>query len=139
MKAVKSSKFGEMLKELRVNKNLTQQEVSEVLETDRSCIANYERGKRVPPLESLVKIARFFDVSLDYLVLGKNFRLPKKQNFDEEMARELMAENTALMEEMITISEKLKDKEVEVGLLKELVERLNNYIHFLEEKVQKSS
>jgi transcriptional regulator with XRE-family HTH domain len=134
MRTMISSKFGETLKELRTNKKLTQQDVSHVLETDRSCIANYERGKRVPPMDSLVKIARFFDVSLDYLVLGKNFRIPKKQEVDAEMVRELMAENTALMEESIRLHEHLKEKESEIALLKELAERLNNYIQFLEQK-----
>jgi len=129
-----SSKFGETLKELRKNKKLTQQDVSQVLATDRSCIANYERGKRIPPMHSLVKIARFFDVSLDYLVLGKNFRVPKKQDFDEDTVRELMAENTALMEESIKLNEELKEKVSEAVLLKGLVERLNNYVHFLESR-----
>jgi transcriptional regulator with XRE-family HTH domain len=137
MKTEGSSRFAEILRELRVTKKLTQQDVSEVLETDRSCIANYERGKRMPPLESLIKIARFFDVSIDYLVLGQNFKLPKKQEVDEEMARELMAENTALMEESLRLHERLKDKESEVALLKDLVERLNNYVHFLEEKINR--
>ena len=137
MKTEGSSRFAEILRELRVTKKLTQQDVSEVLETDRSCIANYERGKRMPPLESLIKIARFFDVSIDYLVLGQNFKMPKKQEVDEEMARELMAENTALMEESLRLHERLKDKESEVALLKDLVERLNNYVHFLEEKINR--
>lgn len=137
MKTVIHSKLGETLKELRTNKKLTQQEISEVLHTDRSCIANYERGKRVPPLESLIKIARFFDVSIDYLVLGKNTRVPKKQPISDEMGRELMAENTALMEQGLKLQEQLKTKESELALLKGLVERLNNYIQFLEEKVGK--
>ena len=63
--------FSENLKRLRKLERLTQRDISEILKTDRSAIANYERGARVPPLEVLVSIAEHFNVSLDYLILGK--------------------------------------------------------------------
>lgn len=128
------NKFGKILRELRKDHNLTQEEVSLHLETDRSNIANYERGKRLPPIESLIKIAMFFNVSLDYLVLG-NERTEDAGDTDI-VKRELMAENTALMEESIRLHDSLKEKEDEVELLKELVESLRNYNSFLEIKIK---
>lgn len=128
------NKFGKILRELRKEQNLTQEDVSIYLETDRSNIANYERGKRLPPLESLIKISRFFNVSLDYLVLGKE-RIEDSSDTDM-VKRELMAENTALMEESIRLHDTLKEKEDEVDLLKELVESLRNYNSFLEGKIK---
>ena len=55
------------LRELRVINNLTQQDISKKLEIQQQTYCNYEKGKTQPPIELLIKIANFFNVSLDYL------------------------------------------------------------------------
>ena len=50
-----------------------------------------ETGKRLPPLDSLIKIAHFFNVSLDYLVFGHKENIPFDDSTDQ-FNRELMAE-----------------------------------------------
>ena len=37
----------------------------------RNCIGQYERGEKIPSLKSLIALADYFEVSLDYLV-GRN-------------------------------------------------------------------
>lgn len=72
--------LNERLKELRKLKNLTQQQLAEILGIDRSNYANYERGKRIPPIDKIEKIADFFNVSIDYL-MGREELTP-----DQELA-----------------------------------------------------
>ncbi len=55
------------LKELRVLNNLTQQEIADKLLIQQTTYCNYEKEKTQPPIELLIKIANFFNVSLDYL------------------------------------------------------------------------
>ena len=61
-------KFAERLKELRIDKGLTQRAVSESLGLSRNACTNYEMGIREPSLEILVKLCDFFEVSADYLL-----------------------------------------------------------------------
>ncbi len=119
-------KFGEVLKKLRKKKKLTQEEISGLLDVDRSNVANYEAGKRLPPIDSLIKIALYFNVSLDYLILGKD---PKqsKEHSQTEMNSELMAENTALMENELKRSVLLQAQEEEIRTLKQYIKSLQEY------------
>jgi Predicted transcriptional regulators len=59
---------GEILSELRIDKGLTQRELSEILNISNSSISAYETGKRTPDAETIISIAKFFDVTADYLL-----------------------------------------------------------------------
>lgn len=56
------------IRDLRVDSGLTQAAMSEYLLCDQSLYSKYERGERTLPLELAVKLARYYRVSLDYLV-----------------------------------------------------------------------
>ncbi|WP_458412747.1 helix-turn-helix domain-containing protein [Schinkia sp. CFF1] len=56
------------LKELRNKSNISQQELANRLNINRSTYARYETGDTQPDIETIKKIARFFDVSTDYLL-----------------------------------------------------------------------
>lgn len=62
--------FGNILKKLRQDNKLTQDELAKKIETSRSNIANYENDKNMPSVDILEKISELFNVSIDYL-LGK--------------------------------------------------------------------
>lgn len=62
-------RLGEVLKEKRVELNLTQEEVGEKLFVTRQTISNWENGKTLPDIDSLIDIATFYDLSLDKLLL----------------------------------------------------------------------
>ena len=66
-------KLDEKLKELRIEKGLSQREVSSALGMTRNAFTNYENGYREPSLDNLKKICQFFDVSADYLLGLKDF------------------------------------------------------------------
>lgn len=55
------------LKELREQRKLNQEGLALKLNVSQSTISAYEVGERVPDLETLIAIADFFNVSLDYL------------------------------------------------------------------------
>lgn len=59
--------FGERLKQLRLIRGLSREQVANGLEIAVPTIGAYERGDREPSLQMIGEIARFFNVSLDYL------------------------------------------------------------------------
>lgn len=60
--------LSERLKQCRKEKGLTQQQVAIYCDITEKAYQNYELMTREPKLEILVKIADFYEVSLDYLV-----------------------------------------------------------------------
>lgn len=67
--------FAKRLKELRLKKKLSQQNMADFLGITRQGYAKYERTDSTgsqPDLETLNKLANFFGVSIDYLVKGEN-------------------------------------------------------------------
>lgn len=58
----------EILKELRVNAGLTQKELAAKLGIGQSTIVGYEKGIREPTVSNLALYAKYFNVSIDYIV-----------------------------------------------------------------------
>lgn len=56
------------IKELRIAKNCTQSTLAELIQVSQQNISKYENGKLEPDITSLIALANFFEVSLDYLV-----------------------------------------------------------------------
>ena len=67
------------LKELRLNKNLTQQQLGKLLSVSGQTILNWENDITYPSVKKLIELAKFFDVSIDYLLDFKE----KDTNFDK--------------------------------------------------------
>lgn len=65
------AKFSERLRQLRTSRDLSQMEFAKQIKLSKSSINMYERGEREPGLETLEKIADYFNVDMDYL-LGKS-------------------------------------------------------------------
>lgn len=60
--------FGERLRELRREKQLTTVQLGEIFNTTNSTISRYENGLREPRKEFLERCSEYFDVSIDYLL-----------------------------------------------------------------------
>lgn len=56
------------LKELRKQKHISQTDLAKALNMKQTTISSYEKGKTQPPIEVLIDIANYFNVSLDYLL-----------------------------------------------------------------------
>ncbi len=61
----------ERLKKLRDSKKLTQKELADILNVDRTTYVKWETGSSNPSLDTVIKISKFFNISIDYL-LGNN-------------------------------------------------------------------
>jgi transcriptional regulator with XRE-family HTH domain len=59
---------GSRIKELRLSEKLTQQQVADILNIDRSNYSKYELGKLELNNEMLIKTAKYFKVTTDYLL-----------------------------------------------------------------------
>lgn len=62
------NKFPERLKELRIEKNLSQGKLGEFLAVDHRTISNWEKGTRQPDFDMLIKIAEVLEETTDYLL-----------------------------------------------------------------------
>lgn len=56
------------LKELRTKKGISQLRLATELNTTQNTISRYETGEREPGIDELIKIADYFNVSVDYLI-----------------------------------------------------------------------
>lgn len=61
-------KLGKRLKELREEKGLTQKQLAKELNMNSITYFHYEKSQREPPLSTLADMAKFFNVSIDYLL-----------------------------------------------------------------------
>lgn len=65
---MKNNEFGNILKELRLEKGISQRKLGEDLGVVNQTVSFWETGSREPDLDTLVKIAKYFDVSVGYLL-----------------------------------------------------------------------
>ena len=56
------------LKELRLRKKKTQLNVQLETGIEQALLSKYESGKRIPPTETLMTLADYYDVSMDYIM-----------------------------------------------------------------------
>lgn len=61
------------LREIRKVKGYSQQKVSMDLCISREALSYYENGKRSPDIDMLCRMSEYFNVSIDYLIRGKDF------------------------------------------------------------------
>ena len=61
------------LKIIRKQKKLSQLKVAMDLSISREALSHYENGKRSPDVDMLVILSRYYNVSIDFLITGKEF------------------------------------------------------------------
>ncbi len=76
------TKIGELLRELRKEKNLTQEDLAEKMNVSRRTVSRWETGSNMPDLDVLVELADYYDVDLRDIFNGK-------RRSDENMNTEL--------------------------------------------------
>lgn len=81
--------FADNLKQLRKEKGMTQTQFASEFNIATGTIAMWETGKRTPDTETLKKIARFFNVSIDFLLDNEK----NSSNNVEELPEELVILN----------------------------------------------
>lgn len=81
--------MGERLRELRMRRNISQEEVARHIGITRSAYSHYEINNRQPVYETLIKLAAFFDVTLDYIIGGTATK-HKSESSDTQDTREIL-------------------------------------------------
>ncbi len=61
------------LREIRKKKKFSQLKVAMDLSISREVLSYYENGKHSPDVAMLLRLSEYFDVSVDYLITGKDF------------------------------------------------------------------
>lgn len=107
--------FGERLKELRLKNSYAQHEFANKMHVSRTCVSSWETERTQPNMAQIYEMSRLFDVSVDYLVYGKE---P-----DEQVSKENI--------DAKYIIEKLPSMDIEAI---ETINRLTTYLLKLNEK-----
>lgn len=87
--------FGERLKELRIQKNLSQNQLADILNVHKATISLYESGSRYPSYNILKTTARYFHVSTDYLLEMNSIRTLDISSLTDEQV--------AVVEQMVSV------------------------------------
>ena len=66
------------MRNLREDNDLTQKEVAALLETSQTMYARYERGANEMPIRHLIRLAKYYNVTTDYLLGLTNDKTKKK-------------------------------------------------------------
>lgn len=64
------------IKKLRQEKELTQVQLAEILDIDQTTVSKWELEKALPDTQMLIRLAKFFDVSTDFLLGISSFYYP---------------------------------------------------------------
>ena len=59
--------FYQRIRDLRIDHDISQAEIAKIIGTSQSYYAQYESGKRSIPFERVIMLARYYNVSLDYI------------------------------------------------------------------------
>lgn len=68
--------FGKRLKQLRIEANKTQDQVAKRTNITRATLSRYEKGEIEPPITTVIDLANFFNVSLDWLAGNSDIKDP---------------------------------------------------------------
>lgn len=90
--------FAQRLKELRLGKGITQAQFANIFNISAGTIAMWETEKRTPDLETVRRIAKFFDVTVDYLVGDENESVKADKNVSPRLSKEDAMFSTKLKE-----------------------------------------
>ncbi|RED60362.1 helix-turn-helix domain-containing protein [Cohnella lupini] len=82
--------MGERLRELRLRRKISQEEVARHIGITRSAYSHYEINNRQPVYETLIKLAAYFDVSLDYIIGGTHSKSKAEQGVTPD-TREILS------------------------------------------------
>lgn len=84
--------FGDKLKSLRNHKNLTLEKAAIGIGIKAQTLSSYENGYRFPGIKTLIKLAKYYDSSIDYLIgvdnnLDKRTILNELENIEKQVSK----------------------------------------------------
>lgn len=121
--------------ELRKEKGLSQSELGQVVGVAQNTICNWENGSRQFDSEMLIKLAKYFDVTTDYL-LGLVDERKIKNVGDLQLQRKIMRAVQPLIEESIRLNKVIDSRNNEIEVLKEEIKKYDRALEETYKKVQ---
>jgi transcriptional regulator with XRE-family HTH domain len=89
-------RFGKILRQLRKERNMTQEELGALFNVEKNTVSGWESGRRAPSIETLAGLSKYFGVPSDFL-LGlldaKNIRLVTKSELLKFLPAEVVVKN----------------------------------------------
>ena len=89
------------IQDLRTDADLSQRELSEILHISQRSYSHYETGSRNIPIEMLIRLANYYDTSIDYLV----GRTDRKKMIKERNPRNLKQFGKFLYQDSLTVTD----------------------------------
>ena len=74
------NKFTKILKKERIERGMTQEEVGEIINITKQQYCLYEQGKRIMPIDKMIKLAKLYNISMDYFLGIEEFKRPFPKN-----------------------------------------------------------
>lgn len=112
--------IGQRIKQLRKEYNLTQQQFAELINLKNSTISLYENEKRQPEFQTLVKIADYFNVTIDWLfgrVDNKNLLIIE----NEYIPKDLLSVGV----EYLKLAKEMCDKKIPPDDMRKIITAIN--------------
>lgn len=78
--------LGDRIHKLRTDCNISQKDFAKILNISNSTLSQYESNLRIPSDDIKIKIATYFNVSLDYLLGITNIKNTNSESIDEEFS-----------------------------------------------------
>ena len=130
---LKMAEFKDRLKELRTNRGLSQDRLSEATGFSKETISAWERGKRNPSPENVEALSGFFEIDVEYLSGESNtLRMPEEAGYERnwndpsrcgEMFDRLLSLTDRSKETLFKDIERLYEAEKRLGLIKKPTRR----------------
>lgn len=117
--------FGKRLRDLRLERKLRQEDLAKIIKVHRATIGKYETEERFPDKETLLILANYFNVSVDFL-LGRS---DVRQNYTIE-------EPSSTVQEIEP--EIFRDIDV-AGLPEEAIRQIKDYVEFIKQKYKRTN
>ena len=93
-------KIGRFIAELRREKKMTQQDLSDILYTARENVSKWERGINKPTTETLIKLSEIFDVSVNEILAGERRTINNEKKI-ENMAINVLEDSRSKIKRIL--------------------------------------
>lgn len=84
-------RIGKFLSELRRERELTQEQLAERLGTSNKTISRWENGNYMPPVEMLMELSEFYNVSINEILSGKRLEHNEEKQAAEENLKDVLS------------------------------------------------
>lgn len=111
-----------IIKDLREKREMTQKELAEALYVTDGTISHYEQGTSVPTTEMVIKLAKLFDVTTDYLLNNCNDSI----NYSKILNRKLSKDMTIGKAITVILNASKEEKDTVAGIIKMMEHQQKN-------------